>query len=455
MLLLTNIANAQVQNEVNLLPDTGNVGIGTANPVEKLDVKGNARLDGNLLVDSVHVNDNIHVSGNINAQKDLFVNDTLRVGKKLRVDASMIVSDALQVDGTFSTSRIEDVEKIFSDTLVIKRIISPDSLIYFGDSSLVVDVDYNRIYEKEGKGISLLSPSSSANGMYSLASGYFSIVGKNGNYGLAMGYRTRALAEKTFVIGTGNNTWFSSDIPNSLSVGFNTNYPSLFVGPTADGMITGNVGVSTNNSTDKLVIGNGYEQFSFGSAVNQDAGWLISYMGMNATRTRTSTWQPSVWTISGDASSGYGGGIIATDAGGKMFIIPVATGANTTTTLTDAEIYARRVVEIGARSSSSGTLGAGLMRVNGNIICQDLEVTLTNWWDEVFSPGYSLMTISELQKYIDENGHLPGVPAESEVVGQTMSVQEMNLMLLKKVEELSLYVIELQKQIDELKKGGE
>lgn len=134
-----------------------------------------------------------------------------------------------------------------------------------------------------------------------------------------------------------------------------------------------------------------------------------------------------------------------------MFIIPVAIGANSATTLTDAEIYTRRVVEIGARSSTSGTLGAGLMRVNGNIICQDLEVTVTNWWDDVFSPGYSLMTISELQKYIDENGHLPGVPAESEVVGQTISVQDLNLMLLKKVEELSLYVIELQKQIDDIK----
>jgi len=451
MLLLTNTANAQVQNDVNLLPDTGNVGIGTANPVEKLDVKGNARLEGNLLVDSVHVNDNIHVSGNINAQKDLFVNDTLHVGKKLRVDASMIVSDTLQVDGTLSTTRIDDVEKIFSDTLVIKRIISPDSVIYFGDSSLVVDVDYNRIYEKEGRGISLLSPTSTANGIYSLASGYFSIVGKGGNYGLAMGYRTRALAEKTFVIGTGNETWFSSDISNSLSVGFNTNYPSFFVGPTQSGFQTGNVGISTNNPSDKLVIGNDMERISFGSAFNADFGWSPGYIGMNLTRIRTNA-ASSVWTASANPSNN-GGFVMSTGANGIVYFIPVASTSGANITLTDQELFNLRMIELHPKQTNAfaGGPADAYMKVNGNIVCRDLEVTLSNWWDEVFSPGYSLMTISELQKYISENGHLPGIPAESEVIGQTMSIKEMNLMLLKKVEELSLYVIELQKQIDEMK----
>ncbi|MBN2728270.1 MAG: hypothetical protein JXR53_03515, partial [Bacteroidales bacterium] len=96
-------------------------------------------------------------------------------------------------------------------------------------------------------------------------------------------------------------------------------------------------------------------------------------------------------------------------------------------------------------------IGLGYMKVQGNIVCRDLEVTLTGWWDDVFKPDYKLMSIEELGLYIELNGHLPGIPAEEDAVGQTMSVQEMNLMLLQKVEELSLYIIDLQNQIIELK----
>jgi len=60
------------------------------------------------------------------------------------------------------------------------------------------------------------------------------------------------------------------------------------------------------------------------------------------------------------------------------------------------------------------------------------------------------MPLKELEQYILKNKHLPNVPTQDEISKDGMDVYEMNTILLKKVEELTLYVIEQQKQIVEL-----
>jgi len=65
-------------------------------------------------------------------------------------------------------------------------------------------------------------------------------------------------------------------------------------------------------------------------------------------------------------------------------------------------------------------------------------------------PSYNLMPLKELEQYILQNKHLPDVPTQDEISKNGIDVYEMNAVLLKKVEELTLYVIEQQKQIVEL-----
>jgi len=65
-------------------------------------------------------------------------------------------------------------------------------------------------------------------------------------------------------------------------------------------------------------------------------------------------------------------------------------------------------------------------------------------------PNYNIMPLKELEQYILQNKHLPDVPTQDEISKDGMDVYEMNTILLKKVEELTLYVIEQQKQIVEL-----
>ena len=112
-------------------------------------------------------------------------------------------------------------------------------------------------------------------------------------------------------------------------------------------------------------------------------------------------------------------------------------------------------------SDSLGFVGIGTnhpqakLAVNGRILAKSVKVSTdaTYWPDFVFAPEYNRMSLSELEAYINANRHLPGVPSAAEVDEQEgVVLEEMNAILLQKVEELTLYVIELQKQVDELKK---
>jgi len=87
--------------------------------------------------------------------------------------------------------------------------------------------------------------------------------------------------------------------------------------------------------------------------------------------------------------------------------------------------------------------------VNGKVKAREIKVTVTGYGDYIFSPAYRLRPLSEVDAFIKQNGHLPEVPSAAEVAKEGMNVGEMENTLLKKVEELTLYVIELKKENDQ------
>jgi len=95
------------------------------------------------------------------------------------------------------------------------------------------------------------------------------------------------------------------------------------------------------------------------------------------------------------------------------------------------------------------------------IFTEKIEVTMSAltsyWYDHVFYPDYDLRSLSELEQYIKQNHRLPEIPSAEQVRENGIDLGDMQGKLLLKIEELTLYVIQLQKQIDELKqtKGGE
>jgi len=96
----------------------------------------------------------------------------------------------------------------------------------------------------------------------------------------------------------------------------------------------------------------------------------------------------------------------------------------------------------------AGNVGIGLanpqnkLDVNGTIHSKSVLVDLNGWSDYVFKKDYPLLSLGEVKAYIDQNHHLPEMPSEQEMIKNGLNVSEMNKLLTKKVEELTLYLIE-------------
>ncbi|QUT74031.1 hypothetical protein INE81_00449 [Bacteroides salyersiae] len=88
--------------------------------------------------------------------------------------------------------------------------------------------------------------------------------------------------------------------------------------------------------------------------------------------------------------------------------------------------------------------------VNGTIRANEIKVE-SEWADFVFKKGYNLPTITEVKQHIEEKGTLPGIPSEKEVKANGVNLAETDVLLLQKIEELTLYIIELKQEIEDLK----
>jgi hypothetical protein len=90
------------------------------------------------------------------------------------------------------------------------------------------------------------------------------------------------------------------------------------------------------------------------------------------------------------------------------------------------------------------------LKVNGIVYANEVKVTLTRWNDQVFDKAYQLLPLKDLNNYLSIYKHLPEIPSEKEVVENGVNVGEMNALLLKKIEELTLYIIGLEKKFQTL-----
>lgn len=168
---------------------------------------------------------------------------------------------------------------------------------------------------------------------------------------------------------------------------------------------------------------------------------------VSATTNGNSTIDGPTITVS-DSTAGT-----TTIAGGNISAVKLTAPTVASNTISSTNVNSTRVTASNSITSPHAQITN--LDVNQNVRAskintQELYVVPNVWADYVFRPDYKLSSLDDLDGYIKENGKLPGIPSESEVLENGVSVGEMQVKLLEKVEEMTLHMIKMQKRIAEL-----
>lgn len=185
----------------------------------------------------------------------------------------------------------------------------------------------------------------------------------------------------------------------------------------------GNVGIGTKNPTEYLhIIGGAFK-------VENNSKYLKIGNGFgNSMHFRTNT-----------AFMSFGEEVRFQD----ILVIESSPGQNEISLNNDGSIYAKGLII----ESNSGQNEIGLYN-DGNLRAREVKVDLASIPDYVFADDYNLLPLKKLKEYITKHNHLPNIKSEKEfAVEGTYPLGEMNVKLLEKVEELTLYILQLEERI--------
>lgn len=322
-----------------------------------------------------------------------------------------------------------------------------------------------------------------ASGQTSFALGYYSK--SEGLNSMALGMYTRSQVAYSITIGRGlSNTKPLSNTTSGIILGMYSNVPTLFVSPSSGENRTGKVAIGNitspsaklhiksdtsgeNENADIMLETSASSQYAaiyFKTTDNFIRMRNTAGLDFSAPRYNFQTGKVGIGNVTTPQAT-----LHIKAYGGENANIMLQTTDNTK----DAAIIFRNTsntISVGSNnlmnfaatsySFTTGKVGIGCVNdmndfalaVQGGIVSSKVSVIdIDSWPDFVFGDGYSLMNLYELEQFINANQHLPNVPSAEEVSANGIDLGEMNAVLLQKVEELTLHIIELQKQIDELK----
>ncbi len=230
-----------------------------------------------------------------------------------------------------------------------------------------------------------------------------------------------------FGIGAGTS---SGNLPLSSQ---NTSHVDLFINGS-----TNNVGIGTTNPDAKLDVygeiklNGGAQGLSISNLTGSEQGYgnFINYGGIAINGNSGSNRQMFMFS---DGSTNH-----------NIFTVVSSTDAGVTW---NPRFIIKQTGGVGIGTTS---LGTHELAVEGTIGAREIKVEASGWSDFVFQHDYDLQTLEEVEQHIAEKGHLPEIPSEAEVIENGINLGEMNAKLLQKIEELTLYMIDIDKRVKEL-----
>ncbi len=500
---LTVSGQSTFEGNVNALGNSivnGNLGVGTASPGEKLDVVGNARISQALSADQI--------TSSAFTTNDLGVNNTLNVKGPSTLESTLSVSgsSAFGQNATFQSNVQVAGNSTVSGNVGIGTAAPSEKLDVVGNAKISQALSANQITTNNftandlaiNNTLNVKGAASLENSLSVLGASTFqnnvNISGNsmiNGNLGIGT---SGAASEKLDVIG-------NTKISQNLTIGNNATVAQQLV-------VNGKIGVGKQPVEAFDIIGNVKASGSIEAAqlksesltlnnatVDQNlevkgTGKLATLEVINQSTLKSDLTVDGKSALKGQVAIGKEVPTSELDVAGNALIsgsvkasslesntlklANLQPNANATSFLVmgaDGGIYSRSLDEIVTTSGGDGgvtnnisfvtqTLSIGTndtpegfsMAVDGGILTSELTIELANNWpDYVFDETYDLKNLAEVEQFINENKHLPDVPSSADVQENGINVGEMNAQLLKKIEELTLYLIDQQKEIDELK----
>ncbi|PWG78068.1 hypothetical protein [Pararcticibacter amylolyticus] len=250
------------------------------------------------------------------------------------------------------------------------------------------------------------------------------------------------------------------DVDNQLSLNYGGDFSGgIRLGNYIWAKNNGNIGLGTFEPSEKLEIVNGFLKSgnaSFGFNQETYSG-PINYMTLGIDNHASLLLGSNLYISSNpyttlkiskthDSMSGAG---ILIPGNSQQYQGSIIFHTSDPGPVTAGQVYSNPQVII----TEHGNMGVGTMTpreklsVNGKIRAQEIKVEAANWPDYVFAQEYVRPSLSQLEAYIEANNHLPEVPSAREVNKQGVELGEMNVLLLKKIEELTLYLIEKDKEL--------